>query len=102
MAWSGRGSITRVEVSTNGGREWNPAELQEPILPKCTTRFRLMWNWNGEPTAIMSRAIDDTGYVQPSVQALRDARGIGSRYHYNSIRVWNVGTDGTVTFGDQP
>ena len=102
VAWSGRGSITRVEVSTDGGREWNPAELQEPILPKCTTRFRMMWNWNGEPTAIMSRAIDDTGYVQPSVQALRDARGIGSRYHYNSIRVWNVGGDGTVTFGDQP
>ena len=49
----------------------------------------------------MSRAVDDTGYVQLSVQALREARGIGTRYHYNSIRVWNVGSDGTVTFADQ-
>ena len=101
VAWSGRGSITRVEISTDGGREWNLAELQAPVLPKCTTRFRKLWNWDGEPTAIMSRAVDDTGYVQPSVQAMREARGIGTRYHYNSIRVWNVGPDGAVTFGDQ-
>lgn len=101
VAWSGRGRITRVEISTDSGREWNLAELQAPVLPKCTTRFRKLWNWDGEPTAIMSRAVDDTGYVQPSVQAMREARGIGTRYHYNSIRVWNVGPDGAVTFGDQ-
>lgn len=100
-AWSGRGVIARVEVSTNGGDTWELAELDEPVLPKCHTRFRHMWNWDGSSTVIMSRAHDDTGYVQPTTQQLQDARGVATHYHYNSIRRWTVGTDGSVVFGDQ-
>ncbi len=101
VAWSGRGVITRVEVSTDGGGTWDDAELQEPVLPKCHTRFRLGWNWNGGRSVLMSRATDETGYVQPTRQRLRDARGVGTHYHYNSIRAWTVQDDGRVVFGDQ-
>src|SRR5438552_2267941 len=56
IAWSGRGKITRVDVSTDGGRRWTPAELQAPVLPKCHTRFRCLWNWTGSEPTILSRA----------------------------------------------
>jgi sulfane dehydrogenase subunit SoxC len=97
LAWSGRGQIERVEVTTDGGRTWIKAELQEPRLPIALTRFRLAWRFEGQDAIIASRAIDETGYVQPTRAALIAARGTNSTYHYNGIKVWNVRADGTVT-----
>ena len=99
ISWSGRGRITRVDVSTDGGRRWAPAEVQQPALPKCHTRFRYLWNWDGRETMLLSRAVDDTGYVQPTLDQLRTARGLGTSYHFNHIRAWQVRRDGTVVFG---
>jgi sulfane dehydrogenase subunit SoxC len=97
LAWSGRGRIERVEVTTDGGRSWVPANLQEPRLPIALTRFRLRWRFDGRETAIASRAIDETGYVQPTREALIAVRGTNSAYHFNGIKFWKVRTDGTVT-----
>ena len=91
--------ITRVDISTDGGRSWTEAELQEPILPKSTVRFRHLWNWDGSESLLISRAVDETGYVQPTVQQLWEARGERTAYHNNQQRVWKVGSDGAVTFG---
>ncbi len=99
LAWSGRGKITRVDVSTDGGRNWTSAELQPPVLSKSTVRFRHLWNWDGDETIILSRATDETGYVQPTVQQLWEARGERTRYHQNHQRAWKIGADGGVTFG---
>ena len=97
LAWSGRGRIERVEVTTDGGRTWVKTELQEPRLPIALTRFRLAWRFDGQNTTIASRAVDETGYVQPTRAALITARGTNSIYHYNGIKAWNVRADGTVT-----
>ena len=97
MAWSGRGRIERVEITTDGGRTWISAALQEPRLPIALTRFRLPWRFDGQDTRIASRAIDETGYVQPTREALIAARGTNSVYHYNGIKFWHVRGDGTVT-----
>ena len=97
-AWTGRGNVARVEVSTDGGDTWHDAALQEPVLPKCTTRFRYGWEWDGAPAYILSRATDETGYVQPTRAEVVDARGPGTRYHYNSIRGWRVQRDGSIEF----
>ena len=70
LAWSGRGAIARVEVSTDGGETWTDAELQGPVLPIALTRFRLPWTWDGNPARLQSRATDDTGYVQPTIAEL--------------------------------
>lgn len=99
LAWSGRGRITRVDVSTDGGRGWRPAELQEPVLPKCTTRFRSLFQWDGRETVLLSRAVDETGYVQPTLQELLRVRGPGATYHANNLRAWTIARDGRVTFG---
>lgn len=99
LAWTGRGRITRVDVSTDGGATWLPAELQEPVLPKAHTRFRLLWKWDGRAATIMSRAHDETGYIQPTRSQLEAARGEPKgpfEYHYNPITGWQVGTDGVV------
>jgi sulfane dehydrogenase subunit SoxC len=99
LAWTGNGRIKRVDVSTDGGRSWRHAELQEPILNRALTRFRLPWQWNGEPTIIMSRAIDETGYVQPTHEQLVAARGTANRYHYHAIQPWKIDADGKVANG---
>jgi sulfane dehydrogenase subunit SoxC len=99
LAWSGRGAIQRVEVSADGGRSWRAAQLQQPVLPLATTRFRFPWNWDGREAMLMSRCADDTGYVQPTAQEYIAARGERTRYHSNFIRPWKVAADGTVTYG---
>src|SRR5260221_7271726 len=43
LAWSGRGRIKAVDVSVDGGRNWQPARLEGPILGKCPTRFNFGW-----------------------------------------------------------
>jgi sulfane dehydrogenase subunit SoxC len=100
LAWSGAGRIERVEVTTDGGRTWTPAQLQEPRVAQALTRFRLPWRFDGQDARIASRAIDDTGYVQPTRDALVAVRGRNSVYHYNGIKVWQVRADGTVTNAD--
>ena len=99
LAWSGRGRITNVEVSVDGGDSWEQAALQGPVLPKAHVRFRHPWNWTGDPAEIMSRATDETGYVQPTWEALRAARGPNTRYHQNPITSWAIADDGQVLFG---
>jgi sulfane dehydrogenase subunit SoxC len=97
IAWSGRGKISHVDISVDGGATWQKATLDDPVLPKCHTRFRFAWNWSGGETTIMSRATDETGYSQPTLKALMAVRGPGTQYHFNNIRAWKVAADGTVT-----
>jgi sulfane dehydrogenase subunit SoxC len=99
IAWSGRGRISGVEISTDGGQTWAAARLEDPVLPKCHTRFRHGWQWNGSETTLMSRATDETGATQPTLAALRDARGAGTTYHIHHIRAWKIESDGRVVFG---
>jgi len=98
LAWSGRGRITRVDVSTDGGATWQEAALRSPATPKAQVRFELPWRWTGEQSFLMSRAVDETGYVQPTFAELRGVRGPGTDYHFNSIRGWKVARDGSVSF----
>jgi sulfane dehydrogenase subunit SoxC len=97
IAWSGHGKIRRVDVSVDDGKNWQEAQLQEPILTRALTRFRLPWHWNGEPTIIQSRAIDETGYVQPTLAELLAVRGDNHFYHNNAIWPWHIAEDGEVT-----
>jgi len=101
LAWSGRGRVQRVQVSTDGGRSWSDAEITQPIMPKCTVRFRRPWMWDGKPAVLQSRCIDETGYAQPTIKQLIDVRGLngplGSIYHLNGIQSWQVASDGRVS-----
>ncbi|MSV36399.1 MAG: sulfite dehydrogenase [Bryobacterales bacterium] len=97
LAWSGRGKITRVEISLDGGKTWKDAELTQPIHAKAFTRFRMPWSWDGAAVTMQSRASDDTGYTQVSQDELAAARGRNYRYHNNGIKVWYIQSDGSVS-----
>ncbi|HEY5366329.1 MAG TPA: sulfite dehydrogenase [Casimicrobiaceae bacterium] len=97
LAWSGRGKVRAVDVSTDGGRNWRRATLQSPVLDKALTRFRIDWQWDGGPALLQSRVVDDTGFVQPAIRQLRAVRGTRSIYHNNAIQTWRVEASGAVS-----
>lgn len=96
LAWSGRGKVKRVDVSMDAGKNWKTARLESPILPKCLTRFNIDWVWDGSPAILQSRAIDETGYVQPKINELREVRGTRSVYHNNAIQSWKLTASGEL------
>ena len=102
IAWSGRGRIERAELSTDGGKTWKAARLQQPVLSRAHTRFTFPWRWDGRPAELLSRAIDETGYVQPTLRALIEARGIGTSYHLNPITGVRIRADGTALYRTEP
>jgi len=96
LAWSGNGKVARVDVSADGGASWAPAVLQEPVLPKSLTRFRIAWQWDGRGTTLQSRAVDDKGYVQPTRAKQIAERGSRAIYHFNAIAGWAIAPTGEV------
>lgn len=94
LAWSGRGAITRVDVTVDGGKTWRTARLAAPGQEMAVSRFYLDHVWDGSEMLVQSRAIDSTGYVQPTKTELRDFRGLNSIYHNNCIQTWWVKANG--------
>ena len=94
LAWSGRGTISRVDVSIDGGKNWRTARLEGPSMDKSLHRFYMDIDWDGKPMLLQSRAIDSTGYIQPTKNELRAVRGTNSIYHNNGIQTWHATKDG--------
>ena len=97
IAWSGRGKITKVDVSTDGGKNWKEAKIKGPVLSQNFTEFTLDWKWDGTETVVMSRSQDETGSVQPYFEKMIKARTLASSYHINAIQAWRISTDGKVS-----
>jgi sulfane dehydrogenase subunit SoxC len=105
IAYSGTGRIEKVMVSADGGRSWASAALQEPVLSKAFTRFRMPWRWDGGPATLQSRAWDEAGNVQPTRAEFIAVRGELTKpppvlafpnQHYNSLTSWSVASSGEV------
>lgn len=96
LAWSGRGKVHKVEVSADNGASWAEAALDEPVLPKAFTRFRIPWHWQGQGAYLQSRVTDESGYVQPDRKTLLAQRGRHGYFHYNAIMTLAVEEDGFV------
>ena len=96
LAWSGRGKIAKVEISTDEGRTWKQAQLNYPVLPKAQTRFQMDWVWDGKPTKIISRATDEKDNVQPDRKSFIAKMGTNALFHYNAQQTWSIDGDGRV------
>jgi sulfane dehydrogenase subunit SoxC len=97
LAWSGEGTIRRVEVSADGGKSWAEAGLQSRPGPQALTRFRIPWRWQGQEAVLLSRAIDDRGNVQPDRDSALARFSPAGFYHYNGMQSWQVSRQGIVT-----
>ena len=71
--------------------------MQEPVLSKSFTRFRIPWRWDGSSTVLKSRAVDETGYVQPERDKLIAERGRNGYFHYNAQVAWAVEPEGSLS-----
>jgi len=96
IAWSGRGLIDYVDITLDGGKNWRRARIDGLRLPKALHRFYYEFDWDGSPLLLQSRAVDETGYVQPTKDELRTVRGSNSVYHNNGIQTWHVLENGQV------
>ncbi len=96
LAWSGRGTVDRVDVTIDGGKNWHRARIDGLSLPKALHRFYYEFEWDGGPLLLQSRAVDSTGYAQPTKDQLRAVRGTNSIYHNNGIQTWHVQSNGEI------
>ena len=96
LAWSGSGAVRRVEVSTDGGRSWNDAAIDDPPRRMAWTRFTAPWTWNGKEAMLQSRCTDEKGQVQPTEDKYREFWGTSGAPHGNAIQPWRVTNEGHV------
>jgi DMSO/TMAO reductase YedYZ molybdopterin-dependent catalytic subunit len=65
-AWSGLGEIASVQVSTDGGATWAPAELEDDVgSPWAWRRWTFEWDATAGEHELCSRARDEAGNEQP-------------------------------------
>src|SRR5438093_2801409 len=55
LAWSGGGTIRKVEISTDGGRHWNNAEIKGTPQRMAHPRLCYQWNVDGKQNERLSR-----------------------------------------------
>ena len=96
LAWSGFGTIKGVDISFDGGDNWVEAKLKGLVLPKAWTRFSYIFKWEGKPLLLCSRAYDDAGNLQPTIDQEVSKVGVENIYHRNAIVTWEVKANGEV------
>ena len=102
LAWSGGGAVTKVEVSTDGGRNWMDAEIRGTAHRMAHTRFSFQWNWDGNECELQSRCTDELGSIQPSRAQIAEFwnqppdQPVRVRGQDNSIQPWRIASDGSV------
>jgi hypothetical protein len=81
VSWAGEDSVSRVEVSKDGGARWSDATLIGPQAPYSWTLWEHLWQAEspGDLT-ILVRAISSRGRVQP---ATHDALNGGYLIHHS-------------------
>jgi len=112
LAWSGMGTITRVDLSLDGGNNYTEANIKGLVLPKCWTRWSYIHKYKkGERLLLTSRAMDDAGFVQPTIDQevfgygvkkenygkdKTKGMGVESVYHRNAVETWELAPNGEV------
>ncbi len=97
LAWSGMGTITGVDLSFDGGKNYVKAKLKGLVLPKSWTRWSYMHKYKkGDVLLLTSRATDDAGFIQPTIDEETLVMGVEAVYHRNAVETWEVTADGKV------
>jgi len=67
-AWAGRLSVSRAEVSADGGATWSDAQLGKPVSPHAWRTWTFLWNARRGTHTLCVRATDSEGNAQPLEQ----------------------------------
>jgi DMSO/TMAO reductase YedYZ molybdopterin-dependent catalytic subunit len=67
-AWTGDGTIAKVEVSADGGSTWSEAKLVEDSKPNAWRLWEFDWKTPARPgkAMLIARATDSNGGTQPA------------------------------------
>lgn len=91
-AYGGEADVAAVEVSTDNGSTWNPAEFIGPHEPYAWRQWQYLWQVSaGGAYTIMARAVDDAGNRQP-MDAAWNVLGYGNngvREHAVNVTIEN-------------
>ncbi|MDT7536547.1 MAG: hypothetical protein QOI82_132 [Actinomycetota bacterium] len=68
-AWSGRGAVTKVEISYDGGVTWSATQVQPALGQYAWARWTATWDAEPGDHVLCVRATDDTGETQPTEPA---------------------------------
>jgi DMSO/TMAO reductase YedYZ molybdopterin-dependent catalytic subunit len=87
IAFAGKRGISMVELSTDGGSTWRPAEVQAPLSPFTWVQWRAVWHPTAQGAAALQvRATDGAGQLQsPGPAASFPAGSAG--YHTARVSV---------------
>ncbi len=97
LAWSGMGTIKGVDLSFDGGKNYVEAKLKGLVLPKSWTRWSYIHTYKkGDVLQLTSRAMDDAGYIQPTIDQEVSVMGVEAVYHRNAVETWEVNAKGEV------
>ena len=106
LAWSGGGAIRTVEVSTDGGRKWNPAEIKGTPQRMAHMPVRLISGIGMETRPRFFRAAPTrSGRQQPTREQVAQYWNVPFDRNYrvpgldNSVMPWKIAKDGSVTNG---
>ena len=88
IAMAGERTVESVEVSTNGGRSWNEAQITTQRLPNIWVRWAYEWKLpaSGE-YEIAARATDSAGDRQPRTDAGADLYDGRTGWHRVPVKV---------------
>ena len=87
LAFAGQRGISRVEVSTDGGRTWSDAQLEAPPGRHTWRRWRYVWTPPGAGRhRVVARATDGTGQAQTAVERPPFPSG-STGYHVRDVSV---------------
>jgi DMSO/TMAO reductase YedYZ molybdopterin-dependent catalytic subunit len=85
VAFAGDRGISQVEVSTDGGKTWSPADLETALSPLTWRRWLLRWSpQRGGQSGILVRAYDGQGLLQTPKHAAPHPDGASG---YDAITV---------------
>ena len=84
FAWSGWGGITKVEVSGDGGENWEEATITDEAGPTSWVRFEYDWDASAGDAVLQSRCTDQSGLMQPKYSEVQwNERGYGMNAIYD-------------------
>ena len=85
IAFAGDRGVSKVEVSTDGGKTWERAEIKEPLSPYTWVLWHKQWTPPGQGKhRVLVRATDGRGETQTSSYAPPAPSG-SSGYHSETI-----------------